>query len=58
MASRLRSGDRNPSVGLMVRIAVETGWTVDEQAYAVSYGHYGEKFEERMNAHHAKASTP
>lgn len=46
MASRLRSGDRHPSVTLMLRIQNELGWTIGRQARAMLDGKFGKAFEE------------
>jgi transcriptional regulator with XRE-family HTH domain len=43
MVSRLLSGDRKPSLGLMIRIRDWTGgaWTLDMQTAALEVGRYG-----------------
>lgn len=43
--SRIRSGDRLPSIRVMSRIATLTGWDVGEQVEAREEGTYAEEFE-------------
>jgi len=43
--SRIRSGDRLPSVEKMVEIAAALGWSVEDQVKARTEGKYAEQFE-------------
>lgn len=52
--SRLASGNREPSVALMVKIRQVTKWKVDAQADALQAGNFGQVFSEKM----AKAKAP
>lgn len=38
--SRIRSGDRLPSVPVMAKIATEYGWSLDDQVEARAHGSY------------------
>lgn len=42
--SRIRSGDRLPSLQVMQKIREEFGWTLDEQTDARNAGNYAEHF--------------
>lgn len=46
--SRLRSGDRRPSMALMSRIEKELGWSIETQARAWINGNWHLKFETRI----------
>lgn len=54
--SRLVSGDRQPSLELMVKIKSVLNWKLDPQAEALQSGKYGEVFAEKMAK--KKAPTP
>lgn len=43
--SRLRAGLRRPSFDLMLRIRREFGWSLDEQAEALTFGSYGHELD-------------
>jgi len=43
--SRIRTGDRHPSLELMVTIAKRYGWTTDRQVAAVHDRKYATEFE-------------
>jgi transcriptional regulator with XRE-family HTH domain len=51
--SRIRTGSREPSFGLMVQIAKLYGWSLDSQAVAISNERYGEEFEWELKDHYA-----
>ena len=56
MASRLRSGDRNPSVKLMTRIEEITGWKMSYQAKVHGTPEYAAQFERALReGHHTRA---
>lgn len=57
MVSRIRSGDREPSLSLMMQIAQLFGWSLDSQATAISNDRYGEEFEWELKDHYDKASA-
>lgn len=44
--SRIRSGDRLPSLTVMMEIAKLTKWSLDDQAIAREDGTYAEKFDD------------
>lgn len=49
--SRLMSGDRRPSISLMMKIKDVLGgrlWTLDQQAKALESGKYGEELATRI----------
>lgn len=46
--SRIRSGDREPSIALGARIAVLFNWSLDDQAKAMRVGNYSVLFEQRL----------
>jgi transcriptional regulator with XRE-family HTH domain len=46
--SRLASGNREPSVTLMVRVRRVLRWKVDAQADALQNGTYGQVFSDKM----------
>lgn len=46
--SRIRSGERRPSLDLLIRIADVFGWSVDDQAYSLSYGNYAADLETKL----------
>lgn len=49
--SRLLSGDRRPSVDLMVKIKdVFPGWSLDDQAIALETGEYGAVLRNAMDS--------
>lgn len=48
--SRLRSGDRNPSIELMRKIESLLGWSVGEQASLVALDEYRTELDRRMEA--------
>jgi transcriptional regulator with XRE-family HTH domain len=47
--SRLRSGDRTPSVRLMQEIRRVLSWSLDEQAAAIERGDFGALFTGKMD---------
>jgi transcriptional regulator with XRE-family HTH domain len=47
--SRLRSGERNPSVRLMQEIRRILSWSLDDQAAAIERGDFGSVFADRMD---------
>ncbi len=47
--SRLRSGDRTPSVRLMQEIRRVLSWSLDEQAAAIERGDFGQLFTSKMD---------
>lgn len=54
MVSRIRSGDRQPSIALGAKIAAMFDWTLDEQAKAMAQGNYGSLFEQRLDHHYGE----
>ncbi len=48
--SRYASGERQPSIEVMGRIAPALGWSLDEQFRSLQAGTYGADFKERMDA--------
>lgn len=44
--SRIRSGDRMPSLDLMVEVSIKLNWAVEEQAYNRRLNTYRYEFEE------------
>lgn len=54
--SRIRSGDRTPSIELMMRISVLVKWSIDQQARAKSDGTYAAAFEKHMSVHYHPGS--
>jgi hypothetical protein len=46
--SRLRSGDRLPSLGLMQKIEAAYGWTVQDQSNARAAGRWTDTFNSRL----------
>lgn len=53
--SRIRSGDRLPSIDLMLQIEKVTRWKLDRQIRARQDGSYAAKFEEVLTQHYAPA---
>lgn len=51
--SRIRSGDRNTSIKIMQVIAEQLHWSVDDQAYSMSYGNFAVDFERALERHYA-----
>jgi transcriptional regulator with XRE-family HTH domain len=47
--SRLRSGDRRPSLPLMQEIKRVLSWSIDDQAAAIERGDYAEMFTGKMD---------
>lgn len=45
MVSRIRSGDRHPSLPVMLKMHEEWDWELPAQALARSLGKYAEEFE-------------
>lgn len=56
--SRIRSGDRLPSISVMAKIADVYGWSPDSQMAARFHGKYPERFEEVLEAHYAAKAAP
>lgn len=54
--SRIRSGDRLPSVAKMVEIEAAFKWSVSDQVRARSAGKYAAKFEEKLADHYGAAT--
>lgn len=54
--SRIRSGDRLPSIPTMARIETVYGWTVQDQVSARGTGKYAEEFEGALIRSQRKAS--
>lgn len=52
MVSRMRSGDRFPSVRLMTRIEVTFGWKMSAQAKVFGTVRYADGFERALDRHH------
>jgi len=50
--SRLRSGDRLPSIDTMFNIEAEYGWKIDAQMRARKKGSYSAEFEQALVQHH------
>lgn len=48
--SRVISGDRRPSLDLMLSMKVQFAWSMDSQADCVRAGVYGTKLKERIDA--------
>ena len=48
MVSRIRSGDRTPSLGVMLKMHEDWGWPLEEQALARALGKYAEEFEAQL----------
>lgn len=48
MVSRIRSGDRTPSLTVMLKMHEEWDWPLPEQALARTLGKYAEEFEARL----------
>ena len=48
--SRLLSGDRKPSLDLMLRIRDVTGWQLEDQADCLQIGLYPSRLKEKMEA--------
>lgn len=46
--SRIRSGERLPSVAVMLKIESEYGWAIQDQAHARALGRYAQSFEKRV----------
>lgn len=57
MVSRLRSGDRHPSVNLMNRIKDLTRWKVESQMRLFATPQYAEKFEAVLAQHYDEISS-
>lgn len=55
--SRIRSGDRLPSLGVMRQISNLYGWTIDQQLEARDLGDYAHEFNRRL-AESAPVSEP
>lgn len=53
MISRIRSGDRQPSMGLAAEISIQFDWTLDDQAKAMRAGNYAALFEQRLATRYA-----
>lgn len=49
MISRIRSGDRSPSLDLMTRIAFEFKWPLEDQGNERRLGTYRHGFEEHLS---------
>lgn len=52
MISRIRSGDREPSIHLMMRIRDVLDWDITSQATAIGEGDYGVHFEAILIKHY------
>lgn len=48
--SRIRSGNRLPSIGVMSRISELTGWSIDDQVLARNENRYAEQFDLAFSA--------
>lgn len=48
--SRIRSGNRLPSIGVMSRISELTGWSIDDQVVARNENQYSERFDLAFSA--------
>lgn len=48
--SRIRSGNRLPSIGVMSRISELTGWSINDQVQARNEGRYSEQFDMAFSA--------
>lgn len=55
--SRLRSGDRQPSVRLMQEIRRVLSWSIDDQVTALERGVYGEVFAHKMDKRRMRQRT-
>lgn len=55
--SRLRSGNRHPSVALIQAITNLTRWKEDYQIKALTNGDYAEKFEEMLGKHYGETAS-
>lgn len=44
--SRIRRGERNPSIAVMLKIQDAYDWKIEQQALAALAGKYGEQFEQ------------
>lgn len=55
--SRLRGGDRNPSMHTMARIAVEYNWDMLEQYNAIDAKTYASQFEDQLIRVHGEEVT-
>jgi transcriptional regulator with XRE-family HTH domain len=53
--SRIRSGDRNPGLDVMIQIAKLTGWSIDDQVKARDLDAYPTCFEEAFEGYDPKA---
>lgn len=56
--SRIRSGDRLPSLKVMSVIAGLTGWSLDDQQTARTTNTYAEQFEAVFDAYAASQAFP
>lgn len=50
--SRIRSGDREPSLALMMQIVQLFGWSLNSQAVAIGKERYAEEFEWELKDHY------
>lgn len=55
--SRIRSGDRLPSIETMMNIHKVFGWSMDEQATARLQNLYGPRFEEAIGRYASTRNT-
>lgn len=55
MVSRIRSGERQPSLDLMLKIRGTLGWSIEDQADAIKGEHYAGDFKELMDRSDARA---
>lgn len=56
--SRLRSGDRNPSIAAMLRIERAFGWSLVDQVHARERGEFGKAFEQTLINRYGTISEP
>jgi len=55
--SRIRSGERVPSIDIMMEIDKQYGWSIAEQAKARADGDYAPKFEEILVKKYGSLAT-
>jgi len=53
MVSRIRSGERIPSLNIMLKMHEEWDWPLEEQALSRHLGKFAEEFESRLAKRYA-----